>query len=71
VIGSYFAAEWMRKREVRRTIAAHEESLRAAAAATATGAAAEGNGNGAEREPGAIGSGDDALATPPDRLSRR
>jgi high-affinity iron transporter len=27
VIGSYFAAEWMRKRELRRTIAAYEESL--------------------------------------------
>ena len=30
VIGSYFAAEWMRKRELRRAIAAHEESTRAA-----------------------------------------
>jgi high-affinity iron transporter len=27
VIGSYFAAEWMRKRELRKAIAAHEESL--------------------------------------------
>ena len=44
VIGSYFAAEWMRKRELRQAIAAHEESLRRPtpprprpATATATG----------------------------------
>jgi len=27
VVGSYFAAEWMRKRDLRRAIAAHEEAL--------------------------------------------
>ncbi len=32
VVGSYFAAEWMRKRELRRAIASAEESLRAASA---------------------------------------
>ncbi|HEU4392455.1 MAG TPA: FTR1 family protein, partial [Solirubrobacterales bacterium] len=52
VIGSYFAAEWMRKRELRRTIAAYEESL------------------GAEEPRGAIGSAEDAVATPPHELSR-
>ncbi|HEX5714363.1 MAG TPA: FTR1 family protein [Solirubrobacterales bacterium] len=46
VIGSYFAAEWMRKRELRKAIAAHEESL-------------------------AIGSDEDAVATPTHQLSRR
>ena len=47
VIGSYFAAEWMRKREVRRTIAAHEESLQAEPARDET--AAHGNGAGTTR----------------------
>jgi high-affinity iron transporter len=28
VVGSYFAAEWMRKRELRKAIEAHEQSLR-------------------------------------------
>jgi high-affinity iron transporter len=70
VIGSYFAAEWMRKREVRRTIAAHEESLREGAAAESEVAAAA-SGNGAAHGPGAIGSADDAVPTSPDRLSRR
>lgn len=46
VIGSYFAAEWMRKRDLRRAIAAHEEAT-------------------------AIGSNEDAVATPPHELSRR
>jgi high-affinity iron transporter len=32
VIGSYFAAEWMRKREVRKAVEAHEQSLREAEA---------------------------------------
>ena len=32
VVGSYFAAEWMRKREVRKVIEAHEQSLRDAEA---------------------------------------
>jgi high-affinity iron transporter len=72
VIGSYFAAEWLRKRELRRTIAAHEESL----AATPEPVEAEignghGNGNGANGDRGAIGSDDDAIATPPHDLSRR
>jgi high-affinity iron transporter len=72
VIGSYFAAEWLRKRELRRAIAAHEESL----AATPEPAEAEigsgdGNGSGANGDRGAIGSGHDAVATPPHRLSRR
>jgi high-affinity iron transporter len=71
VIGSYFAAEWMRKREMRRAIAAHEESLGEAAASTEAGVAIGGNGNGADRDAGAIGSADDALPTSPDRLSRR
>jgi high-affinity iron transporter len=73
VVGSYFAAEWMRKRELRRTIAAHEESLREAAPAPApVGArAGTGNGNGSDDESSAIGSADDAVPTSPDRLSRR
>jgi high-affinity iron transporter len=73
VIGSYFAAEWMRKRELRRTIAAYEESLRETAPPPATvGApAGTGNGNGGNHEPSAIGSADDAVPTSPDRLSRR
>ena len=51
VIGSYFAAEWMRKRELRRTIAAHEESL----AATPEPVEAEiGNGHGNDNGPTAI-----------------
>jgi high-affinity iron transporter len=57
VVGSYFAAEWMRKRELRRAIAAHEESL----AATPS----------AEGSDGALGSADDAGATAPHQLSRR
>ncbi len=66
VIGSYFAAEWMRKRELRKAIAAHEESL---AAVPAEPVPANGNGtNGAHR---AIGSEDDAVAPPPHDLSRR
>lgn len=66
VIGSYFAAEWMRKRELRRAIAAHEESL-AAAATEANGS----TGNGAEPEAGPIGSADDAEPAAPSHLSRR
>ncbi len=65
VVGSYFAAEWMRKRELRRAIEAHEESLRREAAAEAAAGVANGNGN------GAIGSADDAVAPPPHELSRR
>ena len=62
VIGSYFAAEWMRKRELRRAVAAYEESL------AGQEPAGIGNGNGDHR---AIGSDDDAVATPPHQLSRR
>ncbi|HEX6665151.1 MAG TPA: FTR1 family protein [Solirubrobacterales bacterium] len=72
VIGSYFAAEWMRKRELRKAIEAHEASL-----------AAEGDGDSDDDEPKpengdgnngngrGLGSGDDAVETPPDRLARR
>ncbi|HEX5928622.1 MAG TPA: FTR1 family protein, partial [Solirubrobacterales bacterium] len=63
VIGSYFAAEWMRKRELRRAIEAYEDSSPPEEAAVA-GA----NGNGAN---GAIGSADDAVAPPPHQLTRR
>jgi high-affinity iron transporter len=72
VIGSYFAAEWMRTRELRRAIAAHEESLAATPEPIETeiGNAAP-NGNGAGADPGAIGSDDDAVATPSHHLSRR
>ena len=62
VIGSYFAAEWMRKRELRQAIAAHEESLAEPAPAEAQ------NGNG---DDGALGSAEDAVATPPHQLTRR
>jgi hypothetical protein len=73
VVGSYFAAEWMRKRDLRRAIAAHEESLRETATPPATVDVPVGatNGNGAGHAPGAIGSADDAVPTSPDRLSRR
>ncbi|HSK49339.1 MAG TPA: FTR1 family protein, partial [Solirubrobacterales bacterium] len=57
VVGSYFAAEWMRKRELRRAIAAHEESL----LATPTGEEAEGS----------LGSAADASPAAPHQLSRR
>jgi high-affinity iron transporter len=61
VVGSYFAAEWMRKRELRKAVAAHEQSLRDDAEAEAA------NGNGA----GAIGSGGDARTPSAHELSRR
>ncbi len=63
VIGSYFAAEWMRKREVRKAIAAHEESLEDLAPEPE---AQNGNGDG-----GALGSAEDAVPTPPHELTRR
>jgi len=63
VVGSYFAAEWMRKRELRKAIEAHEQSLRSGAAAEPEPA----NGNGAD----ALGSAGDAVAPPPHELSRR
>ncbi len=68
VVGSYFAAEWMRKRELRRAIAAHEESLRAAEPApepALAGSYANGDGG------GPIGSAEDAGPTSPHRLGRR
>jgi high-affinity iron transporter len=68
VVGSYFAAEWMRKRELRRAIASHEEEMRAAEAAI------EPRRNGHPLEAGengsAIGS-EDARPTPAHSLSRR
>jgi high-affinity iron transporter len=56
VIGSYFAAEWMRKRDLRRAIAAAEES-----------AARRGSD---EQEPAAIGSEGDAVEAPAHVLTR-
>jgi len=67
VIGSYFAAEWMRKRDLRRAIAAHEASLAEAPAEPAAVA----SGNGGNGAAGAIGSADDAVPPAPDRLTRR
>ena len=61
VIGSYFAAEWMRKRELRKAIAAHEASL----AATESD-----EGDGAAEDPANVESGDDAVPTSPGSLSR-
>ncbi len=58
VIGSYFAAEWMRKRDLRRAIAAYEEEMR------------ESDGEVAGEDDGAIGSPDDAAPTPAHSLSR-
>ncbi|HEU4943975.1 MAG TPA: FTR1 family protein, partial [Solirubrobacterales bacterium] len=70
VIGSYFAAEWLRKRELRRSIAAYEREMQEQnlqpVETEANGAHHEANGNGA-----AIGSGGDANSTPPHRLIRR
>ena len=63
VVGSYFAAEWMRKRELRKAIAAHEASV-AAEAATAA------NGNGSNGH-AAIESGEDAVPTSPGSAGRR
>ncbi|MBK5220685.1 MAG: FTR1 family protein [Thermoleophilia bacterium] len=68
VIGSYFAAEWMRKRELRKTIAAHEASLEAEAESAEPTAA--GNGNGSNGHAG-VGSADDAVPPAPRSLSRR
>jgi len=64
VIGSYFAAEWMRKRDLRRAVAAYEEEQRA------KGATADAGRNGDE-DNGAIGSDEDALPTPAHSLTRR
>jgi high-affinity iron transporter len=57
VIGSYFAAEWMRKRELRKAIAAHEASLAAPEPASEPASAG-------------VGSSDDDVATAPRSLSR-
>ncbi len=61
VVGSYFAAEWMRKRELRMAIAAHEASMTATAPAPGN---ASSNGAGIE-------SADDAVPTSPGRAGRR
>jgi high-affinity iron transporter len=57
VVGSYFAAEWMRKRELRKTIAAYEESV-----------ALNGNGSNGHAD---IESDDDAVPTSPGSAGRR
>lgn len=54
VIGSYFAAEWMRKRELRRSIEAYEREMSAAA-----------DGGGTSEERGSIVSPDDDAVSPP------
>ncbi len=43
VIGTYFAAEWMRKRELRKAIAAHEASVAAEVAGVANGNGSNGH----------------------------
>jgi len=68
VIGSYFAAEWMRKRELRKAIEAHEASLAEQGAAESAATAVLANGDGDGR---GLGSGEDAVETSPDRLARR
>jgi len=74
VIGSYFAAEWMRKRELRKAIAAHEASLAEpvdlGSEPEPVGVGANGNGNGSNGHAG-IGSADDASPTSPSSLGRR
>jgi high-affinity iron transporter len=68
VIGSYFAAEWMRKRDVRRAVAAYEEEQQAKGAAMA-----EPNGNAGEAsaDASAIGSDGDADQAQTHSLVRR
>jgi len=68
VIGSYFAAEWMRKRDLRRAIAAHEESLAAVEEEPRAEVANRSSGNG---QAGSLRSADDAVSPAPDRLTRR
>ncbi|HEU4944482.1 MAG TPA: FTR1 family protein, partial [Solirubrobacterales bacterium] len=68
VVGSYFAAEWMRKRELRRAIATAEDSLRETAREEQ---GVTTNGNSAKGAPRAIGSQQDAVATSPHRPARR
>ena len=69
VIGSYFAAESMRKRELRRSIAAYEEEMRERAATDGT--LTNGHRSETEVEPAAIRSGDDAVPAAPHSLVRR
>ncbi len=57
VIGSYFAAEWLRKRELRKAVEAYEASL-------------ETNGNGSNGHAD-VESADDAVPTAPSSVSRR
>ncbi len=73
VIGSYFAAEWMRKRELKKTIAAHERSLAEQGESEAKGEAdpePAPNGGGSNGRTG-VGSADDAGTPAPRSLSRR
>ncbi|HEX3239073.1 MAG TPA: FTR1 family protein [Solirubrobacterales bacterium] len=63
VIGSYFAAEWMRKRELRKAVAAYEASQ----AAEAEPVPANGNGSNGH---GDVESADDAVPPAPSSLSR-
>ena len=70
VIGSYFAAEWMRKRDLRRAIAAHESSLEDTRPETLHRVPLGVNGaNGAREEIGSAD--DDAVPTSAQSLSRR
>ncbi len=70
VIGSYFAAEWMRKRDLRRAIAAYEEEMGESDAEEARTAEPLPGGVAANGD-GAIGSRDDAAPAPAHSLSRR
>jgi high-affinity iron transporter len=67
VIGSYFAAEWLRKRELRRAVAAHEESIAQAASEERPEPA---NGSGANSASQDIGSDDYAVPSSAKSLSR-
>ncbi|HEX6752778.1 MAG TPA: FTR1 family protein [Solirubrobacterales bacterium] len=69
VIGSYFAAEWMRKRDLRRAIAAYEEEMRGSDGEEAQAGDSWRDGATAD-DSGAIGSGDDAAQAPAHSLSR-
>jgi high-affinity iron transporter len=75
VIGSYFAAESMRKRDLRRAIEAYEEEMSSSPAGAEPAAAAVGNGsngsNGANRAHARIGSGQNAVPTSPHGPGRR
>ncbi|HEY5709242.1 MAG TPA: FTR1 family protein [Solirubrobacterales bacterium] len=69
VIGSYFAAEWMRKRDLRRAIAAYEEEMRRSDDEGAQAGDSWRDGA-AAGDSGAIGSEDDADQAPAHSLSR-